>query len=258
MSEVFGDVYAGAYDTLYRETDYDAECAVLTRVFSQHGQQGISTVLDLGCGTGNHAIRLAARGFQVTGVDCSGPMLEIGRKKAAGRQLPVAFCTGDIRTLAVGQVFDAVLLMGAVFGYQVSNAEVRDTLDSVRRHLRAGGLLVLEFWYGPAVIAQRPGDRVRILEEGGVTTLRTSRGVLDTLRHTVDVEFHVWQMQGDRVTARTREQHTMRYFFARELELVLEDASLELLKIGAAPDLVRPPDETTWHVMAVARAVGRD
>ncbi|MDD1651933.1 MAG: class I SAM-dependent methyltransferase [Methanomicrobiales archaeon] len=253
--EIFGKVYAKAYDTLYREVDYDAECEVLTRVFSEYGQQGISTVLDLGCGTGNHAIRLASRGFRVAGVDASESMLEIGRRKVAGLDLPVTFHSGDIRTLSLGQVFDAAIMMGAVFGYQVTNPEVQDTLKCTRKHLRTQGLLVLEFWFGPAVITQRPGDRVRILEEGDTTTIRSSSGVMDALCQTVDVQFHVWQIQGDLVVARTREQHTMRYFFPKELQLLLEHASFELLKLGAAPDLQRPPDETTWHVMAVARAV---
>ena len=255
MSEVFGQVYAGAYDTLYQETDYDAECSLIRQVFSEFGPRRISTVLDLGCGTGNHAIRLAAHGFDVIGVDCSVPMLEIGRKKAADRRLPATFVPGDIRALSLGRVFDAAIMMGAVFGYQVTNPEVQETLQSARGHLKKGGLFFLEFWYGPAVISQRPGDRVRILEKGGVTTLRTSSGVLDTLRHTVEVQFHVWQIEGDRVRASTREQHTMRYFFPKELELFFSHAGFELVKLGAFPEFHRPPDETTWHVMAVARAV---
>jgi hypothetical protein len=55
--------------------------------------------------------------------------------------------------------------------------------------------------------------------------------------------------------AHTDETHVMRYFFPQELRLLLNCAGLRLLRLGAFPDVDRQPDDTTWNVMAVARAV---
>ena len=81
MTDVFGQEYAAAYDLLYADKDYDAECDLLERIFRESGRP-VRTVLDLGCGTGAHAVRLAQRGYEVVGVDLSEDMLRIARDRA--------------------------------------------------------------------------------------------------------------------------------------------------------------------------------
>src|SRR5207248_11417549 len=68
---VFGPQYAEAYDTLYRDKDYSAECDAIEHVFRLYGIGPVRRVLDLGCGTGGHAVPLAERGYEVVGVDRS-------------------------------------------------------------------------------------------------------------------------------------------------------------------------------------------
>ena len=79
---VFGD-YAQFYDSLYQEKDYDIECDFLEKIFTHYAQSPIVSILDLGCGTGGHAIPMAHRGYQVTGVDLSKEMLAQARQKSA-------------------------------------------------------------------------------------------------------------------------------------------------------------------------------
>ena len=55
--------------------------------------------------------------------------------------------------------------------------------------------------------------------------------------------------------AETEESHKMRYFFPLELELFLKCAGFKLIRLGAFPEFDRDPDETTWNVLGVARAV---
>jgi hypothetical protein len=52
-----------------------------------------------------------------------------------------------------------------------------------------------------------------------------------------------------------REQHPMRYFFALELELLLAGAGFELVRLGAFPAIDDEPNEKTWNVALVARAI---
>ena len=51
-----------------------------------------------------------------------------------------------------------------------------------------------------------------------------------------------------------REDHRVRFFFPRELDLFLECSGFKLLKLAAFPSLHREPDETTWNVLGIARA----
>src|SRR5512147_2645625 len=119
MSDVFGAVYASTYDTLYQDKDYSAECDLIEAIFSDYAPVPVMTILDLGCGTGNHAVPFAERGYRVVGVDRSPGMLEAAEAKVNGLNLPVSFYRSDLRSLDLPQTFDAVLLMFAVLGYQI-------------------------------------------------------------------------------------------------------------------------------------------
>jgi SAM-dependent methyltransferase len=248
---VFGADYATAYDALYHDKDYEAECDLVERVFEVYGQGPVRRVLDLGCGTAGHAAPLAARGYQVVGVDRSPHMLELARARTSSAR----FELGDLTSLELGETFDAVLMMFAVLSYQVSNADAQAALASARRHLRRGGLFFADLWYGPAVLRQRPAERVKVIEASGVQLIRVASGELDPRRDVCTVRYHVWRIADGRVVAEVREQHRMRYFFPLELELLLGAAGFELLRLGGFPDVEAEPDERTWSVTIVARAV---
>jgi hypothetical protein len=139
-------------------------------------------------------------------------------------------------------------------GYQIANADVMAALHTARRHLKPGGLFVYDVWYGPAVAAQRPSDRIKVVPVNGGRILRVASGQLDSRLHMCTVRFHLWRFAGDRLTAETEEVHPMRYFFPQELNLLLESAGFTPIRLGAFPAFDNDPDETTWNVLGVARA----
>jgi len=251
--------YADQYDLLYHDKDYEAECDLIESVFRNYAQGPVKTILDLGCGTGNHTLPLARRGYRVMGVDFSEQMLTRAREKAAAIEIPVGcvaptFVQGDVRSADVGQPFDAVLMMFAVLGYLLTNDDVLGALRTVRRHLRPGGLFVCDVWYGPAVLAIRPSERVKVIPTADGKLIRAASGVLDTYRHLCEVRYHVWRITGDRVVSETEESHTMRYFFPQELTLLVGHSQLEMMEMSAFGEPGRVPDERTWNVMITARA----
>ena len=75
----FGLDYAAAYDALYSDKDYEAETDVLEQLFAQYASGPVHEVLDLGCGTGSHAVSMARRGYAVTGVDFAPEMVSRAR-----------------------------------------------------------------------------------------------------------------------------------------------------------------------------------
>lgn len=256
MSAIFGSTYANAYDVVYSDKNYAAECDLIEHLFQSYGDGALRSVLDLGCGTGNHAIPLAERGYEVVGVDRSTEMLSHARRKAdaiSGNNR-VSFVEGDIRNVTLRRQFDAVLIMFAVLGYQLENGDVLSALRVARQHLRTGGLLLFDVWYGPAVLHQRPSQRVKVIPIPEGRILRVSSGELDIQRHTCTVHSEIWRLEGDRLTASTEESHSMRYFFPLELNLFLECSGFTPLRLGAFPEFDRSPDETTWNVLEVVRA----
>jgi SAM-dependent methyltransferase len=257
MSETFGAVYAELYDLLYRDKDYDAEVSMLERLFEQHGLAG-DRVLDLGCGTGQHAIRLARRGYRVTGVDRSASMLAIARVKAEQQldelaPMPV-FVEADVGAVRVGEGFDAVLMMFAVLGYQVTPAAVLASLRTARAHLCEGGLFVCDLWYGPAVLKLRPSARTKVVDVPDGRIMRSACATLHGAAQRVDVVYHVRRMRDREVVADLSETHRMRYFFPDELRATMEQAGFELLELKAFGDRDMPPSEESWNVLAVGKA----
>jgi SAM-dependent methyltransferase len=257
MSEVFGEAYANAYNLLYSDKDYNAECDLIHRLFQRYADNSVSTVLDLGCGTGNHVFPLSQRGYEVVGIDRSESMLALARQRSSEHSGGghVVFRQGDVRNVQIGRQFDAAAMMFAVLGYQVGNSDVLATLKTVRAHLRPNGLFIFDVWYGPAVLRQRPSERIKVTPTQDGRILRVASGDLDVARHTCSVRFHVWQLAGQRLEAETEETHVMRYFFPLELNLFLESSGLTPIRLGAFPDFDQEPDETTWNVLGVARAV---
>jgi len=253
--QVFGRVYADQYDLLYSDKDYEAECDILEEVFRRYGDGNVRAILDLGCGTGNHAVLLGRRGYQVIGVDRSADMIRIARDKAKSQGLTeIVFKQGDIRDVDLGQTFDVVLMMFAVLGYQLTNDNVLAVLRNARRHLRHRGILVFDVWYGPAVLTLRPSDRVKLIPNGDERLLRVASGRLDVRHHICEVTYHLFHLVSDRVKSEVEEVHRMRYFFPMELELFLSSARLEMVALTAFPHLEQEASDLTWNVLIIARA----
>lgn len=253
---VFASLYAGEYDTLYGEKDYGSECDLLEQGFARDAASRPKTLLDVGCGTGSHAIELARRGYSVTGVDLSPSMLAIASEKAQGlsaAQQPTWLC-GDARTFEVDGTFDAAIMMFAVVGYLTENDDVLAGMRNIRKRLKPGALFMSDFWYGPSVLSDRPTDRVRVVPTTDGQIIRATRTTLDIVKHTADVSFRLWTLNGDRLASDATETHRMRYFFPQEYALLLSQAGFEMRSISAFPTLDTPLSDDTWNAFVVAVA----
>jgi len=254
---VFNSVYAGQYDQLYAAKDYHGECDLIESAIKRYAIIKPQSLLDLGCGTGGHAVELARRGYQVTGVDLSQSMLEQARAKSAALpeiQRPT-WRHGDIRGFDTNERYDVAAMMFAVVGYLTTNEDVLSGLRNIRRHLKPNALLICDFWYGPSVLATRPGDRLRVETTPIGRVIRGATTVLNVTSHTADVTFNLWSLEGDRVTGETTETHRTRYYFPQEFALFLSQSDFALQSLSAFPSLDAPLSEGTWNALAVARAV---
>jgi SAM-dependent methyltransferase len=171
----------------------------------------------------------------------------------AGVTAPV-FLQGDLRSLDLGQRFDVVLMMFAVLGYQHENADLLAALGTVRRHLEPGGLFLFDVWNGLAVLADRPGRRVREVSIGTTRFVRTSDADLDLVRHRCRVRFRVQRIDISGDCEEFDEEHVVRFFFPQELDLALRCCALRLVNLRGFPDYERQPDERAWNVIGVGRA----
>lgn len=253
MSTMFGDEYTDVYDRMYAAKDYGLECDLIERVVPVTDQG--PALLDMGCGTGNHALTLARRGYSVTGVDQSAAMVRTARQKSSLEQLAVEWHVGDITDAHVNGSFDAVIIMFAVLGYLTETERLIACLRNARRHLGPHGKLIFDVWYGAAVLVDRPVDRAKVFEQDDGYVIRAVRPELHAERDVVDVHTRLWRVVEDQVTFDCTEVHSVRYFFIPELEHLLAECSFRADAFFSFPNLDSPPSVETWSLGCVASVV---
>ena len=136
MSRWEGDEYQARFDQLAASgADVHGEASFVASL-----DPAPRTVLDAGCGTGRVAIELAARGFDVVGVDLDPSMLATARRRAPG----IEWIESDLATLDLGRTFDVVVLAGNVVLFTAPGTE-HDLMARCAAHVAPGGALVTGF-----------------------------------------------------------------------------------------------------------------
>jgi SAM-dependent methyltransferase len=229
----------GDYHAIARAMFWEVGARIVDRLGVQAGER----VLDVACGSGNAALRAAASGARVVGVDLTPELLEVGRRLAADAGLEVEWVAGDAEALPVADgSFDVVLsTFGCMFAPRHELAA-----RELARALRPGGRLGICSWtpesalaeLGRIVIAHLPPppepsqppflwgseDHVRALFDGRRVELHCERGLVefgfDSLERALQAYETDW---GPFVTARERLEPESRWPAVRaELAGVLE------------------------------------
>lgn len=245
--------YADYYDILYSDKNYEGECDFLESIFRSYSRDTIRSVLDLGCGTGGHALVLGERGYEVTGIDTSSEMLGIGRKKAERRKIDVEFLRGDIRRIELERRFDVVISMFAVMGYQIANEDIISVFKTASKLLGKNGLFIFDVWYGPAVLSQKPSEKSKVVQKGNERIVRLATPILDILSHTVEVKYKITRFSGNETISEINEVHKMRFLFPQEIKLVCDIVGFEVLELCPFMKLGKIPTEKDWNVTGITR-----
>lgn len=224
MTKVF-DSYAHYYDLLYRDKDYAAEAEYVAANIRRDVPTA-KRILELGCGTGGHAVHLAKMGYFVHAIDLSETMLSCAMDRKANLPPDIAsrlsFDKGDVRTVRTGEMYDAVISLFHVMSYQTTNTDIDAVFETASLHLTSGGLFLFDFWYGPAVLSEKPAVRVKRLENEHIEVTRIAEPELKPNESTVDVNYTLFVK--DKLTGtieQTTESHKLRYLFLPELQSFL-------------------------------------
>lgn len=160
------------------EDQTDAEVAFLVR---QLPVSLFPRVLDVCCGAGRHAVRLARAGYRVTGLDQNKDVLD--RAKTVDAENP-RYVAGDMRELGgVQGTFDAAMILWQSFGY-FAPEENDAVLSAVASQLRGGGRLVLDLYHGEFFAAHQGTG---ILERAGREVVETKS--MEGRRLTVHLDY---------------------------------------------------------------------
>jgi SAM-dependent methyltransferase len=133
------------YDLIYTGIkDYDAEATAVSELLKRH-RPGARDLLDVGCGTGEHARALSALGYTVDGVDVNPEFVRIAQEKNPTG----SFICFDMVRMDLDQTYDAVLCLFSSIGYMKTADRMTEALGALGRHVRPGGIILVEPWFKP-------------------------------------------------------------------------------------------------------------
>jgi SAM-dependent methyltransferase len=146
---------AALYDLFYVSMkDYSAEAGWIAGLI-RRARPHCRTLLDVGCGTGEHARLLGeVHGFEVDGVDVDPAMVAIARTKWPRGRFDIA----DMVDFHLGRNYDGVLNLFGAIAHAVTVPRLRDTLACMRDHLAPGGVAIVQPYLTPDELKVGTGE----------------------------------------------------------------------------------------------------
>ena len=135
VAEYYDALMAGVPYRLW--ADYIEE---ILRRFEFHPR----TVLDVACGTGTVSEIMAARGYEVTGVDIAADMIDVARRKAEKTESGVDYRVEDAASMSLGKEFDLAISLFDSLNYITDETHLAKAIMRVGEHLAQGGLFIFD------------------------------------------------------------------------------------------------------------------
>ena len=133
--------FARVYDEFMDQTPYDEWLLNILNIFKEYKIDKDAQVLDLGCGTGKMARKLAREGYQVTAVDNSMDMLEIA---ASEEDDHILYVLQDMVSLELPHQVDAVVSICDCMNYILEEEDLKEAFRRVREFLKEDGVFVFD------------------------------------------------------------------------------------------------------------------
>jgi ubiquinone/menaquinone biosynthesis C-methylase UbiE len=248
---------------------YDASPVVAERkqdvaFYRNAGREHGDPILELGCGTGRIALALAEAGLRITGLDLSERMLERASEKRAA--LPVEtrervhLVQGDMARFDLDETYRLIIIPFRPFQHLLETQQQLDCLHCVRKHLAAGGHLIIDFFqpdlrrlHDPSVQEERlvaeykmPGGRRVRLSERVVAFHRAEQ------RNDVEMIYGVTHADGRK--ERLVLAWTLRYFFRYEVEHLLARCGFRVTALHGSFDY-SPLNDASPEMIFVATSI---
>jgi SAM-dependent methyltransferase len=235
------------YDVTHQWRNYDMQTSFLHEVIQQY-KKDCKYVIDLACGTGEHAYRLSKEGYQITGIDNSEEMLAIASKKSDTPN----WLLGDFLTFESLKHFDIAYCLGMTVHYIYSPDTLVVFLSRVKDILSPAGIFIIDMINPWFIInwastnhfhSADISHQIYILEKSEMD--KKSR-----IRH----NDYTWFVNDkDKRWQRYDLFENLKLWFIDEIENVLNKAGLEILAINSDYNMERLNLEKDFNVVFVAK-----
>jgi len=246
--------YSKFYDFIYKDKNYRKEVEFVCKFINKY-EPHTKNILSLGCGTCNHEILLAKKGFKIVGIDASAEMLRIAEKKIkeAGLGKDIKIFNRNTQSFRFKKRFGVAIALFNIVGYLADDAQLESTLSNIYKSLTKNGVFMFDCWYLPAVLKDRPTDRIKEVNVGNRRIVRFTKSHIDTANNIIDINFKTLEMDGNNLLSESDDTHKMRYWSFLELKHFLTKAGFSIEFSCNFMDEKSPISENNWNIFIVAR-----
>lgn len=243
---------AGFYDDIYAFRTQDVD------FYTAKARELPGPILEVGCGSGRVTLPLLATGEEIHGIDASPAMLQILRRKLAGRpELLPRFCEGDMRHFDLSRKFQQVFVPFRAFLHVDTIDEQLTTLRNFAKHLLAEGRLIFDIFAPSYRLMSQEQRRMALpaqhLPDGRIVTV-ADQVMYVHREQRLEVERHIDTVLPDGALQRRVEHFHLRYIFRYEMELLLRQAGF-VLEAVYGDFAGRPYDYHSGEMIFVAKLV---
>ncbi|MHA0858501.1 class I SAM-dependent DNA methyltransferase [Paenibacillus sp. CMAA1364] len=206
------------YDVIYSFKDYKQEAELIGNYIKAQ-ESTYKTVLDVACGTAEHALFLKDE-YLVDGIDLNLEFVEIAKSKNPEG----SYFTADMTDFQLGKKYDVVTCMFSSIGYVKTLDNVVKTLQQFKDHLNEDGIILVEPWFTPEVWSEGRTDTLAI-EHNNIKMCRMSYTAKQDRISILRFDYLFGSKTGIEYFS---EEHKMGLFKTEELIQAFKDAGLEV------------------------------
>lgn len=212
--------YPQYFDMVFRD-ETDDEVRFFEAAFAKFAEGPVSRVFEPGCGSGRLVVAMAAKGYQMTGLDLSEPMLAYLRARLKRRKLSSTLICGDMTTIKLDETFDAAFCTFNTFRHLLCEDTAIAHLRSMADHVRPGGLYVLGFHMIPLDADTECTERWRA-SHGGTNVSVTLRVIdFDRRRRQEQLRVSIKATKRSGTIERIRSEFPLRIYTPAQAESML-------------------------------------
>ena len=231
------------YDKLNGEADYVSYVDYLARHISCH-----SSVLDLGCGTGNVSTELALRGYDVTGLDVSSEMLTEARYKSEKQGANVFYTCQDMTSFSTPVLYDAVVSSFDCLNYLLSKEKLFSAFCRVNNALCDNGVFLFDM-NSPYKFENVYADNTFVIEEDDIFCVWENEFNKKTGK--CNFYINIFALEGEKYT-RWQETQSEKSYSLKTILKLLNDAGFSSVEVFSDFDGGKVVD-TTERYYFIAR-----
>lgn len=238
--------FAGVYDQFMDETPYGQWCENVVHELEKYDiRDGI--ILELGCGTGSLTELLAAKGYDMIGVDCSDEMLNIACEKKEKSGYDILYLNQDMRTFELYGTVRAVVSVCDSLNYLLEDEDLAACFRLVNNYLDPKGIFIFDFntrykyetVIGDSVIAENRDECSFIWEN-----YFDAESCINEYDLTVFAKNHEASASSQELFSRFQEVHLQRGYTLEEMKCFIERSGLKFCDAYDADTLGEVTDKS--------------